>query len=231
METPINSINSQFEALVQTQSLIQNSVLPVAAAGEVDEATAFTAVEARKHSDFLCRNYILNGLPDALYEVYSVKKTAKELWASLDHKYKAEDAGTEKFLVAKFMNFVIVDSKLVLNQVQELQLIIHEILAEGMIISESFQVAAIIEKLPPTWNDFKNYVKHKRKEMPMKDLIVKLQIKEYNRGKEKRLNKAANDNVFRANIIEVKKNCKKGKEQQNGSKLGPKGGVSKKQKF
>ncbi|KAH1107190.1 hypothetical protein J1N35_010958 [Gossypium stocksii] len=113
--------------------------------GEVDEVTAFTAIEAWKHSDFLCRNYILNGLSNALYEVYGVKKTTKELWTSLDHKYKAEDAKTKKFLVAKFLNFVMVNSKLVVNQVQEL----HVILAEGMIISESFQVAAIIEKLPP----------------------------------------------------------------------------------
>ncbi|KAH1082895.1 hypothetical protein J1N35_022656 [Gossypium stocksii] len=81
--------------------------------GDVDEVTAFTTVEAWKHSNFLCRNYILNGLSDALYKVYSVKKTTKELWTSLDHKYKAKDAGAKKFLVAKFLNFVMVDSKLV----------------------------------------------------------------------------------------------------------------------
>ncbi|KAA3463839.1 ankyrin repeat-containing protein [Gossypium australe] len=50
-----------------------------------------------------------------------------------------------------------------------------------MVISESFQVATIIEKLPPAWNDFKNYLKHKRKEMSMEGMIVKLQIEEDNR--------------------------------------------------
>ena len=44
----------------------------------------------------------------------------------------------------------MVDSKTVLSQVQELQVILHEIHAEGMSVSESFQVAAIIEKLPPS---------------------------------------------------------------------------------
>ncbi|KAH1098213.1 hypothetical protein J1N35_015134 [Gossypium stocksii] len=34
------------------------------------------------------------------------------------------------------------------TKVQEFQLIIHGILTEGMVISESFQVATIIEKLP-----------------------------------------------------------------------------------
>ena len=37
------------------------------------------AVEAWKHTDFLCRNYVLNGLDDTLYNVYATKKTAKEL--------------------------------------------------------------------------------------------------------------------------------------------------------
>ena len=59
---------------------------------EVDIQT-FNAVEAWKHSDFLCRNYVLNGLSNKLYNVYSSKKTAKELWESLNHKYKSKDAG------------------------------------------------------------------------------------------------------------------------------------------
>ncbi|KAK5785558.1 hypothetical protein PVK06_040154 [Gossypium arboreum] len=105
----------------------------------------------------------------------------------------------------------MVDSKLVVNQVQEFQLIIHEILAKGIIISESFQVAAIIEKLTLAWNYFKNYLKHKRKEMSVEDLIVRLWIEEDNRGTEKRLNKTTNDNVSKANTVEVKNDFKKEK--------------------
>ena len=52
---------------------------PVVKEGGVDAATAFNAIDAWKHSDFICRNCILNGLSDALYQVYIVKKTAKEL--------------------------------------------------------------------------------------------------------------------------------------------------------
>ncbi|KAH1097582.1 hypothetical protein J1N35_014503 [Gossypium stocksii] len=80
-----------------------------------------------------------------------------------------------------------------------------------MIISESFQVAAIMEKLPSTWKDFKNYLKHKKKEMSVEDLIVRLRIEEDNRGIEKRLNKAANYNIARANVVEAKKDFKNGK--------------------
>ena len=55
----------------------------------------------------------------------------------------------------------MVDSKTMASQVQELQVTIHEIHAEGMVLGESFQVATVIEKLPPTWKDFKNYLNHK----------------------------------------------------------------------
>ncbi|KAL4363488.1 hypothetical protein GQ457_04G016320 [Hibiscus cannabinus] len=109
--------------------------------GEADDLTAFSITQAWEQGDFLCQNYILNGLHDSLYRVYDVHKTTKSLWAALDHKYKAEDAGTKKHLVAKFLNFTMVDSRSVVIQAEEFILIIHGIIAEGMTISESFQVA------------------------------------------------------------------------------------------
>ena len=36
-------------------------------------------VDAWKHSDFLCKNYILDGLDNTLYNVYSPIKTATKL--------------------------------------------------------------------------------------------------------------------------------------------------------
>ena len=111
------------------------------------------AVDAWKHGDFLCWNYILNGLDNTLYNMYSVKSTAKELWESLDHKYKTEDAGTKKIVVSRFLDFKMMDSKMVISQVQDLQLVLHDRYEERMIFSESFQVAAIIEKLPPSWKE------------------------------------------------------------------------------
>ena len=77
--------------------------------------------------DFLCRNYILNGLDDSLYNVYSPIITAKKLWASLDKKYKTEDDGTKKFIVGQFLEYKMVDSMTVISQMQEFQLILHEI--------------------------------------------------------------------------------------------------------
>ncbi|KAK3003570.1 hypothetical protein RJ639_018905 [Escallonia herrerae] len=168
--------------------------------GENPDRQTVAAVDAWKHSDFLCKNYILNGLDNALYNVYSPMVNAKALWESLERKYKMEDAGSKKFVVGKFRDFKMVDSKTLISQVQEFQLILLDIHAEGMVLGESFQVAALIEKLPPTWKDFKNYLKHKRKEMKLEDLIVRLRIEEDNRQSEK---KAGNyHQEAKANVVE-----------------------------
>ena len=103
----------------------------------------------------------MDGLTDSLNNVYYTKSSAKELWESLDQKYKTKYVRAKKFIVGRFLDFRMVDSKTMTSQVQELQMIIHEIHVEGMILSESFQVTAFIEELPPAWKDFKNYLKHK----------------------------------------------------------------------
>ena len=68
----------------------------------------------------------------------------------------------------------MVDNMTVISQVQNFQLILHEIEAKSMILLETFQVAVIVEKLLSTWRDFKNYLKHKCKELQLEDLIVRL---------------------------------------------------------
>nr|XP_009774563.1 PREDICTED: uncharacterized protein LOC104224579 [Nicotiana sylvestris] len=147
----------------------------------------FIVTETWKHSDFLCKNYILSGLEDHLY---SNTETSKELRDVLEKKYKTEDADLKKFVVAKILDYKMVESKPVITQVQELQVIIHDLLAEAM-----------IEKLPPLWKDCKNYLKHKRKEMKLEDLIIRLRIEEDNKAAEKKT--SGNSKIIEANIVET----------------------------
>ena len=154
---------------------------------------------------------------------------AKELWESLDHKYKLEDAHAKKFLVGQFLNFKMVDSKTIFSQVQEFQLIIHGIRAERMVISEAFQVASIIEKLPPTLKDFKSYLMHKMKGMTVEQVIVRLYIEEDNKRSERRFSNTVT-NIMKANVVEHEQGFNNRKNNKSGSKLGSIGGVSK-QKF
>ncbi|XP_073132675.1 uncharacterized protein [Henckelia pumila] len=161
-----------------------------------------TAVDAWNHDDFLYKNYILNGLDDTLYNVYSSVKTAKELWDSLEKKYKTENTCIKNFVVGKFLGFKMTDTKMVMSQVEEIQIILHDLLAEGMEVNETFQVTSIIEKLPPSWKDFKNYLKHKRKEVKLEDLIVRLCIEEDNRNTEAKSYKKVMEIEAKANLAE-----------------------------
>src|SRR4051812_5005287 len=66
---------------------------------------------------------VLNCFSDSLYDVYSGKKSAKELWELLDRKYKSDDAGAKKFVVGRFLDYKMVDSKTMIFQVQDFLLI------------------------------------------------------------------------------------------------------------
>ncbi|GJW76924.1 hypothetical protein Tco_0138606, partial [Tanacetum coccineum] len=71
---------------------------------------------------------------------------------------RPEDAGTKKFVVARFLDYKMVDSKAWFSQVQDLQVLMQQ---------------------------FKNYLKHKRKEMSVEDLVVRLRIEEDNKLAQK----------------------------------------------
>ncbi|XP_023753135.1 uncharacterized protein LOC111901498 [Lactuca sativa] len=189
-------------------------------------AQSLNAVEW-KHSKFLCHNYVLNGLIDALYNVYCKVATAKELWESLERKYKTKDAGTKKHVVAKFLEYKMIDSKSVMSKVQDLQVIIHDNNEEGMDLNESFQVASMVEKLPLGWIDFKKYLKHKRKELSVEELAVRLRIEEDNRMDLKKGSEVESSKVYTVKARHTSKRKGKGphKGKANGKNLGPKAGT------
>lgn len=108
-------------------------------------------------------------------------------------------------MVARFLESKLLDSKIVMSQVQDLQVVMHDIHSEGMNQSETFQVAAMIEKLPPSWVDFKNYLKHKRKDMTVEDLIVRLRIEEDNKLA---LKNTYSNGSSKANVVETGQSSK-----------------------
>ncbi|KAJ9546855.1 hypothetical protein OSB04_019398 [Centaurea solstitialis] len=142
------------------------------------------AVDNWAYNEYSCRNYILNALDDSLYDIYSTFATAREIWESLETKYKTQVACSKKFAVGKFLNFKMNDSHSVVKQVEELQILAHELDVEGMGLNSNFLVSAIIEKLPPTWKDFKLYLKHLTEEMTFDQLVLKLRVEEDNRKTE-----------------------------------------------
>lgn len=84
-----------------------------------------------QHKDYMCRNYILNYSTLYLYDVYWSYKYVKELWNFLEEKYATKDVGTKKFVVENFLDFKMDDIRIVVDQVEELHIIIHDIIDEG----------------------------------------------------------------------------------------------------
>ena len=78
-------------------------------------------------------------------------------------------------------------------------MILHEIHAKRINLSETFQVAAIMEKLSSVWKDFKNCLKYKWKKTTIEELIVRLLIEEDNISFEK---SGFNSIVAKANVVE-----------------------------
>ena len=143
------------------------------------------AVDNWANNEYICQNYILNGVDDSLYEIYSTFATARKIWELLETKYKTQVACSKKYAAGKFMNFKMTDSRSIVNKVEEIQILAHELNVESMGLNSNFLVSSIIEKLPPTWKDFKLYLKHLMEEMTFDQLVLKLQVEEDNRKTEK----------------------------------------------
>ncbi|KAF1882580.1 hypothetical protein Lal_00002758, partial [Lupinus albus] len=119
-------------------------------------------------NDYLCKNFILNELSDDLYDYYISYKSAKLVWQTLKRKYDIEEAETKKYVVSRYLKYQMTNNK----SSHEIQKIAHDIITKGMPLDEQFQVVVIIDKLPPSWKDFKNVPRHKTKEFYLKSLIT-----------------------------------------------------------
>ncbi|GJT61058.1 putative ribonuclease H-like domain-containing protein [Tanacetum coccineum] len=111
--------------------------------------------------------------------VEQIMKKAK--WDNDDYvcrEYMAEDASSKKFLVSIFTNYKMTDSRLVMKQYNELLGILGRFTQHKMNIDEAIQISCIIDKLPPSWKDFKHTLKHKKEELTIVELGSHLRIKE-----------------------------------------------------
>lgn len=177
-----------------------------------------------KNAEFKCRNFILNGLSDELYDYYLQSPTAKSIWEALQKKYDTEEAGSKKFAVSRYLRFIMVDDKLVTDQSHELQLIAHDIISEGIPLDEQFQVAAMIDKLPPSWKDFKNILLHKSKDLTMENLITRLRVEEESMKQSKKEEVLfVQQNKAKVHLKPNKKQFKKNGRNQNGQQNPNKG--------
>nr|GEW03501.1 zinc finger, CCHC-type [Tanacetum cinerariifolium] len=72
------------------------------------------------NNDYVCRGLSLNGMSDPLFDIYQNVESFKKLWDALEAKYIAKDASSMKFLVSNFINYKMTDSRLVMEQYNDL---------------------------------------------------------------------------------------------------------------
>ncbi|KAE8686443.1 hypothetical protein F3Y22_tig00111061pilonHSYRG00022 [Hibiscus syriacus] len=80
---------------------------------------------------------------------------------------------------------------------------IADIIVEGMQMREVLQANVLIEKLPKSWSDYRNSLKHKKRKISLKELVGHMKIEEANRIKNKLTNSMSNLS-FRVNLVESK---------------------------
>uniref|UniRef100_A0A2N9GVD6 CCHC-type domain-containing protein n=1 Tax=Fagus sylvatica TaxID=28930 RepID=A0A2N9GVD6_FAGSY len=138
----------------------------------------------KEEDELVCKGHILNTLFDQLYDLFTTMTSPKEIWKALETKYKTEKQGTDKFIIQKYFDFKMMDNVSVLDQVHELQILVHKLNDLSIKIPELFQVGAIIAKLPPSWNNYRKKLLHMAEELTLEQIGTHLRIEKESRIRE-----------------------------------------------
>ncbi|GJZ68091.1 hypothetical protein Tco_0631331 [Tanacetum coccineum] len=142
---------------------------------EDDTVEAIRREAKWENNDYICRGHILYGMSDPLFDIHQNVESVKELWDSLESKY--------------MWRMLLVRSSLILGQYTQ----------HGLKMEESIYVSSVIDKLPPSWKDFKHSLKHGKDDLSLVQLGSHLRIEESpraqesNKGKGKEVSDAANN--------------------------------------
>ncbi|KAK3025452.1 hypothetical protein RJ639_041338 [Escallonia herrerae] len=136
-----------------------------------EESVAKTRERLRwNQNDEICRGHILNGMSNTLLDAYPTVKTAKELWNQLERRYITEDATVKRSVMEQF---------------NEIKSILDRYSQHKLALDEFIVVTSIIDKLPPSWKNFRNSLKYRKKDINLDELGTHLGIEEDLRKKEK----------------------------------------------
>nr|GEX01531.1 zinc finger, CCHC-type [Tanacetum cinerariifolium] len=154
-------------------------------------------------------------MSDSIFDIYQNAEYAKALWESLESKYMAEDASVTKFLVSNFINYKMVDTKPVMEQYHEMLRILGQYTQHNLMMDEAISVAVIIDKLSPSWKEFKHGLKHKMEELNLVQLGSHLRIEEGLRNQELDNNPKGKNQIGSSSVNMVEKD---GAKNSNNNK-------------
>ena len=120
----------------------------------------------------------------------------------MNKKYILEDARIQKYVIRNFRNFQMTKDRDVWTQINDYHLLINDLAIEDIKLPEAFVVDYLVETFPKSWKDYKNNMKHKRKQMPLEDVIIHIKIEKQNQNRDKV--EKAKELSSKANVVEEK---------------------------
>ena len=124
-----------------------------------DSTTAAKQVDDWIHANKVCRHTLLSVLSNDLFDVYASYKNAKDIWDSLILKYTAEDIVRQRFVIAKYYRWEMIEGKDIKIQINEYHKLIEDIKTESIKLPDEFVSELLIKKLPQSWTDYKQQLK------------------------------------------------------------------------
>ncbi|KAL0367431.1 UNVERIFIED_CONTAM: hypothetical protein Sradi_3633200 [Sesamum radiatum] len=131
------------------------------------------------------KGHLLNHMNNTLFDLFINQKSAKEIWNTLETRYRGDDAGRKKYVVGKWLQFRMTNDKQIIDQVHEYENLVANVLSEGMKMCDTLQANVLLEKFSPSWSEYRNHLKHKKKDLNLQQLISHMRTEEANRLKDK----------------------------------------------
>ena len=128
------------------------------------------------HANKVCRHTMLSVLSNGLFDVYCSYNEAKEIWDSLILKYTSEDVVQQRFVIGNYYRWEMIKDKDIKIQINEYHKLLEDFEAKNIILPDEFVLELLIEKLPQSWTDYKQQLKHMHRQMSLPDLITHIII-------------------------------------------------------
>ena len=145
-----------------------------------------TQQEAFQNMDTLFKAALLSVLDDSIVDSYMLFDSSKDMWVALEATFGPSGTGNELYVMEQFCDYKMTNERSVVQQTHEIQSMAKELEYFKCVLSDKFVVGTIIAKLPPSWNNFATFLKHKRHEFSVADLIGTLDVEEKARAKDTR---------------------------------------------
>ncbi|KAL0373620.1 UNVERIFIED_CONTAM: hypothetical protein Sradi_3277700 [Sesamum radiatum] len=140
-------------------------------------------------------------MTNILFNLFINQKSAKEIWNTLETRYGGDDAGMKKYVVGKWLQFHMIDDKPIMDQVHEYENLVVDVLSEGMKMCDTLQANILLEKFSLFWSEYRNHLKHKKKDLNLQELINHMRTVEANQLKDKETSNPSSISS-KANLVE-----------------------------